>query len=489
MNPITRLFQRSSVPIMNRITQVVHMPASDLHIRKANTWRDNYNPLRGLTMRRVVSLMEEGERGAYADLQWTYRFLEKRDATLRGGKRSLISSVVEMDWDIRQIDPKKLPAGYTVAQAKRQARTLRGAYERLDNIRAAIGHLALAEFRSYGHLEKHRDSSGLITHLEPVGQWYFCRDGLKGEWKYNATADSGKTDGIPLNLSNWIIREVGDPIDEIALIAFVRKNLSQKDWDGFIESYGIPSIFAIMPQDVPAGKESEYQTLAEKVVSNSRGALPSGSDIKSVNNADRRANPFREHLRYQDEQIVMTITSGMLTMLAESGGGSLAGGAHSETFGRISRALAKRISETFQAQFDKEILNQFHPGEAVLAYFEIAANEEQDSGKVVEHVLTLAGAGLDVDPAQIEEKTGYRVRRITDRDGSPQPQLIQNRHPTEPDEGIGRIQRQTRSLIPVVGNFSLTAHISSRAAVSEELDSPEKRERPDKKTNSLGKPN
>jgi len=40
-------------------------------IAGANRWRENYNPLRGLTLNRAIALMEAFPRGEYADLMWT----------------------------------------------------------------------------------------------------------------------------------------------------------------------------------------------------------------------------------------------------------------------------------------------------------------------------------------------------------------------------------------------------------------------------------
>jgi hypothetical protein len=42
-------------------------------LQKDNAWREFLNPLRGLSMDRIMQLVEQGERGAYADLQWFYR--------------------------------------------------------------------------------------------------------------------------------------------------------------------------------------------------------------------------------------------------------------------------------------------------------------------------------------------------------------------------------------------------------------------------------
>ena len=50
--------------------------------QKSNRWRDAYNPLRGLGMARLVSLMEAGERGQYSDIQWFYYFMERTDAMI-----------------------------------------------------------------------------------------------------------------------------------------------------------------------------------------------------------------------------------------------------------------------------------------------------------------------------------------------------------------------------------------------------------------------
>jgi hypothetical protein len=163
---------------------------------------------------------------------------------------------------------------------------MRESYDRIDNLYDAIEHAALAEFRGFAHLEKHYavggPDDGTVIHLEPMPQWHWCRDGLNGEWTFNSDARSDRTRGDVIDPANFIIREIDDPINEIALICFVRKSLSQKDWDGFVETFGIPSIFAIMPQNVKPGSEKEYQETVEGVISDSRGALPSGTDIKTV---------------------------------------------------------------------------------------------------------------------------------------------------------------------------------------------------------------
>lgn len=398
-------FVRRMGMIMNRAAASVSYRA---HVALANIWRDSYNPLRSLTIARAVHLLEDGERGAYADLQWTYRYIEMQDATLGALVERRTSAIQELDWNIKIT--AKLPAGKE-GVAKRQAEALEAAYNKVTNLSAAFEALAMATFRGFARLEKVTNAAGDIIELAPVDQWFWVRQGLYGAWQLNPESTFGRVAGETVPEPRFVSREVSRPVNRVALIAFVRKNLSQKDWDGFIEAYGIPAVFVIMPPDVPEEKADDYLEAADQVTSDARGTLPNGSDVKTVDNGARGVNPFKDHIKYQDEQVVLRGTGGKLTMLAESGSGTLAGGAHSDTFAAIARAEAAEISEILRKCVDADIIQRVTPGEDAYAYFELAANEETDPAQVVKDLVLLEGAGLETDVKWIEEKTGYPVRR------------------------------------------------------------------------------
>ena len=391
--------------IMNRILANV---SYRMHVAAANTWRDGYNPLRSLTIARAVCLLEEGERGAFAELQWTYRFIEMQDATLGALVERRTSAIQELDWNIKI--SAKIPAEKQQVAAK-QAAALEAAYRKINNLSAALEAMAMASFRGYTRLEKVTDANGDIIELAPVDQWFWVRQGLYGAWEYNPEARFGTNSGTQVPEPRFITREVTRPINRVALVAFVRKSLSQKDWDGFIETYGIPAVFVVMPDNVPEGKSDEYLEMADQVTGDARGVLPGGSDVKTVDNGARGVNPFKDHIKYQDEQVILRGTGGKLTMLAESGSGTLAGAAHADTFAAIARAEAAEISEIFRKKLDAAIIEAATPGEEAFAYFDLAANEETAPAQVVKDLVQLEGAGLEVDEKWIEEKTGYPVRR------------------------------------------------------------------------------
>jgi hypothetical protein len=392
--------------------------------RQWNRWRERYNPLRGLNIARCVTLLEQYQRGEMADPQWVYFFIEQSDADLFAILERREAAILQLDWDIKLVSERgrgrEMGVGESDARrqdfdeglAAEQASALREAYEGIDNLYEAISHLQLATFRGFAHCEKYRNADGDIYHLELVDQWNVVRDLLRGRWKYNPDALSTTFDGISddnlIDPADFLIRERDRHVNRLALLKFIRTNLSEKDWDAFIEIYGIPSGVVIGPAGVPSDKENEYKTAAQAIAEGGSGYLPNGSDYKP-NTLPGGTAPFRPRLDFLTEKLVLAGTGGLLTMLAQSGSGTLAGGAHQDAFETIARAEARKISELLQRQLDREIIEHHFPGCAVLAYFELAAHEPLDPGTIADHAQRFAAAGYRIDLAQLAEKSGYKL--------------------------------------------------------------------------------
>lgn len=383
---------------------------------KNQGWRDKYNPLRGLSLPKLVTLLESGERGAYADLQWFYHYMERSDAMIHAVIQRRRAALLACDWDIR-VTPENgalrrsngASAGSYGGLAEEQAAFLREAYDRVENFRDAVSFIFSGLFRGYAHLEKHIAPSGMVTRLEPVEQWFWVRDGLFGTWEYNQDARSGVARGVEVDFENFLVFE-SVPLNRMLAVLYLRKNLSQKDWDSFLEVYGIPSIFLVGPPNTPETKEAEYHAVAQEIMSDGRGYLPYGSDVKFVNGGGNKP-PFLEHIDYIDRQITLAATGGLLTMLTEAGSGTLAGNAHSDTFLQIARGDAALLSGLFQEQFDTPLLREYFPDQPILAYFEFAPPAADEVSRVVKDAVELAKAGVRIDLSELEEKTGYKLER------------------------------------------------------------------------------
>jgi len=382
-------------------------------LARFNTWREtNYNPLRGLTITQAVSYLEAYNRGDMATLQWLYHHIEQTDADLMALIERRTSAILEMDYDTKITPATRRGQDWDETLAAEQQAALLEGYNRIDNLYEAIEHLAMASFRGFAHCEMQTNGTQFVNHLEIVDQWNVVRDGFRGDWKYNpnsaATNFQSLTDQPVLPMDQFLYRQVARPIDRIALIKFIRMSMAEKDWTAFLEIYGIPSGVVILPPSFAPGKEDEYRDAAKQIAEGGSGALPNGSDYKA-NDGPRGVNPFRAYLDYLSEKLVLAGTGGMLTMLTQSGSGTLAGGAHTETFQAIAKSEARKIGEILQRQLDREILSDDFAGRPVLAYTELDFKQETDTGAIVDQAQKLSAAGYTIAADELSELTGFTL--------------------------------------------------------------------------------
>jgi len=350
--------------------------AAQIFREKDNLWREYVNPLRGCTMEGVVAKIEQGYRGALADIQWFYQAMERSDALIATVIQRRRSALLSCSWDVREEDYPNDPA-----LAREQAAFLREAYDRIDNLKEAVAFLAMAAFRGFAHVEKHYGPDGDVVRLEPVEQWFWCRKGMFGEWKYNREARSGEDEGEPVERGNFVAVEAPMALDRILAVQYLRRNLALRDWSSYLDVYGLPSVFFVLPTGVTKTEDvAKFQTIIEELVKDGRGCLPNGTEVKYVDGGSGSGSkaPFRDHLDYLDRQITLLGTGGLLTMLAESGSGTLAGSAHQQAFDQVAKGDAVLVSEALQRDFDKPLLDAAFPGWPVEAGFALMTPGETE---------------------------------------------------------------------------------------------------------------
>jgi phage gp29-like protein len=371
--------------------------------RPSNTWRDHYNPLRGLTIARIVAMEDAADRGQYADLQWFYHHMERTDVTVQAAIARRLAFVDSIDWEIRTTE------GADPYLAAEQADLLRYCYNRIENLKEATLALARAIFRGFAVLEKVRAGYGpLVSRLDPIEQWYWLKPDRHGDWRLNSESRSHESKGEHVPPESLCVLE-SPALNRAISRHFFSKHLAFADWDTALENGANQSIFIMGPPGATEDKEREYQSIAEKIASNGRGYLPNGADVKSFDLAARSQLPYFQRIEYCDQQIVMAATGGILTMLTQSGSGTLAGGAHSEGLLALARSDAARLTEVYQRSLDREWLAAFFPRQPHVAYFTFDIPQQENTSALLEAVGNLSWAGYRVDQAQLEEKTGLKL--------------------------------------------------------------------------------
>lgn len=390
------------------------MNATSKTLAQANRWRDSFNPLAGLTMPRAVSLMQQAQRGLMADLQWLYGSelgIEATDADLMTIIERTVAGVSDMDWQVVAADDD-VP-GFDRALADEQKSFLEGCYNACDNLSEAVEHLVMSRFRGFSHLQPWLRADWTIEHLEPLPQWNMLRDGTSSRWAWNPEAKQTDYRSMPpdrrLSPEDYILLENRRPVNRIALIKYIRSTIAEKDWDAYVEIYGIPGVFIIMPPNVPEGKEDEYAAKAVEAAEAASGALPNGSDVKTLAEV-RGVQPFQMRLEWLQKQLVLAGTGGMLTMLAEPTGiGGGASGTQEGVWDTIVRRVARKVESALNRQFDRRALAAKFPGRPALAAFSLRTKQERDVGSAVQNIAALSAAGFQVSAEQVTAETGYEV--------------------------------------------------------------------------------
>lgn len=401
---------------------------------QATSARDYDNPLRGLTVEKAVNLMETYNTGDFADLMWLFAApflgIENSDPDYLSILERRIGALKEMNFGVKRWKPGRdeRPDPAKEALAQRSFDLLVREYDRYENVKEAIGHLQLAKFRGFSILEMNPAEGEFI----PVAHWNVRRDGMRGHWYWNESGLSGVdvSKCAPFIEDRIIVLEAARPVGRIALLKYIRANLSEKEWDRFIEIYGVPAGVVIAPQEVNSPEKlAAFRAAAAAASKGSDAAFPAGTTY-TPNDSPRGIQPFSARLEWLSQKLVQAGTGGYLTMLSMSGSGTLAGSAHMEAFRILARADAADVTEAFQKQFDKPILERaglLQPGQQPLAWFEISSREEQSTKEAADQVVALSNY-FDLDPMQVEARTGWKVEKKPPQEIRPSAGLFRAAH-------------------------------------------------------------
>ncbi len=378
-----------------------------------NRWREYMNPMRGLTVAKVVRLIKEYQIGLWADYQWTLFWCLRRDSTLIHLMQRRVSAILSRRIEHQPIAEEDFPDGYSIEDAQAQCRTLRQQYGLIDNWREALAFLESAAVQGYAHLEKVRNAEGDITRLECVKQWHWCRKSWYSDWLYNAAAIN-TNNGEEVDLSRFVIRDETNNtfLGDATLTYYVRLGLCEKNWDAFIEIFGIPRPVVTGPDPRIMGgvgySTNEFLASAQAIANGGIGSLPYGATVNYPNET-RGNQPFQDRAEWLVTKITQMYTGSSLTSEAKSGSGTLAGNAHQDSWDEVCALEADVISELLNNQLSTDILLRYHSGEPRLCKTVLGTVEQQDSQKAVAEVIQLRTAGFKLDPDQVNERTGWKI--------------------------------------------------------------------------------
>lgn len=446
--------------------------------KRAAAWIETTNPLRGMTASRMQALYDASRNGDTVHLQWLYNEIEKSDPTLLICASRRRGALASLDWSVKTRSENRM-RNFDKVLAGEQVKAVEAAFgeAELGGFNDALEHLAGAFFRGFAHvLPKWSADSLVIEGFETLDNWNFVRDLMTGTWYWNpeASAYTDYSSCRPIPKGELLTLVAPYHIDYPMLTIYLRQAVGEKGWAKFTERFGIPPVILTMPSDIPSDQVEMWRAQAEKVAEGGSGAVPAGTQVNFCDGA-RGINPFKDFIHNQRELTVLMATGGLLTSLAQSGSGTLAGGAHSDTWAEVRRMDSAKIASALNAQIVKPLLSRAFPGKPQLVYFDFDTEATPSPGEVFEDAAKARSAGYLIDQAELEEKTGYKLVRDVQGNGNEGMGLSLNKEPGVRSQELG-VKTNPSVLTPNTSVLDAFAQDSSPAAeaIKELLNDPSK---------------
>jgi len=377
--------------------------------RVRDRWLDDNHPLDFISVDYVQRATNDALRGAYAQIQWLWEQLEPADSILATCVERRLGALRRIPWDVRKKD-NLTDAEDALADA--QLRTLQDFAHAIENLEEGIAALAQASFRAYRRLQLLETPSGALR-LNTTDNWNWCRDGYRGPWRWNPAATFGLTRGEPLPVPEECIitRLCPRPIDQPAMMLCLDRRNAKAQWLVFNGRYGVPPLFAIMPNGIDERTRSQYIEFARQCISNAAGVLPAGSDVKTVTPGTTGPDTFSRLIELTNQEMVLRATGGLMTMLTAPGAGTTTetGSAHQDAFDDLAAAEAEEIAALLHEELFAPVLDQWHPGQPHLVEFVMQRPDSDNASGTIANVAALAGAGYRTATDQLCELTGLEL--------------------------------------------------------------------------------
>lgn len=408
------------------------------------TQREQRNELPWLTPQRAVELYEAWRRGELADVQRVWEQLEETDDTLMTVLDKRQRALEDMPWAILTDAEAIGDDAERARKAELQQAYLQTVFNAVENLEEALVHLGMADFRGVAALE----ITGNMQRMrwEVIEPWCLARPVRRGPWMYNAKADVTFSALEEMDKERIIVREAR-PIDLACMFLIVDKMHAIHGWDAFLDVYGNPSIFLELPPATGEQMAKVYDALAKRIIGDGRGTVPSGSKFQTVETRQNNCDSFEKRAKWCADAIITVATGGLLTVTAESGSGTLAGSAHTDSFENLVAGSAASISATINRQFTRRLLAAAFPDDPPLAYFSLAPEPADERMQLAQLLATLKTAGWQTTQEKASELMQMDVEPVP---AAAAPAPMMNAAPDAPAPVVNRTEE------PQDGNPPLT---------------------------------
>ena len=358
-------------------------------------WYEYWDPLQGADLSTLVEARNEARRGAFARQMLIWDEIIYSDGLLGMLYSRLIESVAMQGWKIDAADDSP--------EAQRQKNALEEFYHSVNGLQQSFGQLASAMFYGYAHLQYIEDSWG--RRFEFIPQRYWVRPGELNQWQFNPQCYIGVDTGESVEEETLVVMEHRYPILFPAARASFERNHAKITWDNHMDRYGSAPVIINAPKDASPAVMDAMERACEQLKSGASIVLPPESPAAPLNASNINENYFLSRINMADKDQVRFVMAGTLTVLNESGSGTLAGSAHTDSWNAVVSAVCSKVAEAFNTAISPLILGDGEP----LARLHITFDTVQTPLQKAEEIAALADGGVRPEKTEIEEKIGMSI--------------------------------------------------------------------------------
>lgn len=378
-----------------------------------------YNPLRFLKLSDIENIIDQSRTGNISQLQVLYELVEQSSLTL--GMCISRRKAALPDWTIRRKDLKRF-RDYDEDLATEQEAFLNYQFSEAEDSGTfldALHTLQMAIFRGIGVVQPIFDSEGNLIRFVSYDSWNFFLDPSRDEygnhklyWNPRGTSVLNKEDLKEIPQGQVIYNLVSNPIDNHGLRIYLAETLGLECYSQLVSRKGLPATFITAPENLNDDNLKTWAKKAVEVAKGGSGAFPFGTVITSEKIDPSNGASIEAFLDYNQKQIVLASTGGILTSLtAPTGLGSGVADAQADVFKSIVKGDAKKIGDLLNRFVANVLLDIFFPGKPHLVYFDLLEEEKADPSKYLQDASLAKAAGFDIDETQLTELTGYKLTK------------------------------------------------------------------------------
>ena len=358
-------------------------------------WYEYWDPLQGADLSTLVEARNEARRGAFARQMLIWDEIIYSDGLLGMLYSRMVESVAMQGWKIDAADDSP--------EAQRQKNALEEFYHSVNGLQQSFGQLASAMFYGYAHLQYIEDSWG--RRFEFIPQRYWVRPGELNQWQFNPQCYIGVDTGESVEDETLVVMEHRYPILFPAARASFERNHAKITWDNHMDRYGSAPLIINAPKDASPAVMDALERAGEQLKSGATIVLPPESPAAPLNASNINENYFLSRINMADKDQVRFVMAGTLTVLNESGSGTLAGSAHTDSWNAVVSAVCSKVAEAFNTAISPLILGDGEP----LARLHITFDTVQTPLQKAEEIAALADGGVRPEKTEIEEKIGMSI--------------------------------------------------------------------------------